>query len=194
VRRIRGGASRSAPSSDRAASELRLPARGHDITAAAVDCTERRWVLLVSLCLARDSASEGSENWGVVPASTDGSFREGRADQGRLAAAISTGVVHVFSEHTGRGPTRARTTLDAEMVVVLLHDSLTKAERALVHAGRDADVLHLRRTFQETMRDDLVGVVERLTGGTVQAYMSANHIAPDTAAEIFLMDRDVGHR
>ena len=24
--------------------------------------------------------------------------------------------------------------------------------------------------------------------------MSANHIAPDTAAEIFLMDRDIGHR
>ncbi len=80
------------------------------------------------------------------------------------------------------------------MVVVLLHDSLTKAERALVKAGRDADVLHLRRTLQETMRHDLIAVVEGATGGAVQAYMSANHIAPDTAAEIFLMDRDVGHR
>src|SRR5687768_15183494 len=82
----------------------------------------RRWVLLVSLCLARDLASEGSENWGAMPAvSTDGS-RDGPADQGRLAAAISTAVVHVFSEHTGRGPTAARTTLDAEMVVVILRD------------------------------------------------------------------------
>jgi uncharacterized protein YbcI len=148
-------------------------------------------VLLVSLCLARELTSEGSENWGAMPAtSTDGS-REGPADQGRLAAAISTAVVHVFSEHTGRGPTRARTTLDAEMVIVLLHDSLTKAERALVQAGRDAEVLHLRRTFQETMRTDLIAAVERLTAGNVQAFMSANHIAPDTAAEIFLMDREV---
>jgi uncharacterized protein YbcI len=150
-------------------------------------------VLLVSLCLARELASEGSENWGAMPVtSTDGSSREGLADQGRLAAAISTAVVRVFSEHTGRGPTRARTTLDAEMVIVLLHDSLTKAERALVQAGRDAEVLQLRRTFQETMRVDLVAAVERLTEGKVQAFMSANHIAPDTAAEIFLMDRDVG--
>jgi uncharacterized protein YbcI len=149
-------------------------------------------VLLVSLYLARDLASEGSENWGAMPAmSTDGS-REGPPDQGRLAAAISTAVVHVFSEHTGRGPTGARTTLDAEMVVVVLRDSLTKAERALVHAGREAEVLQLRRTFQETMRVDLVAAVERLTAGTVQAFMSANHIAPDTAAEIFLMDRAVG--
>ena len=42
------------------------------------------------------------------------------------------------------------------------------------------------------MRLDLVGVVERLTACNVQAFMSANHIAPDTAAEIFLLDRDVG--
>jgi hypothetical protein len=52
-------------------------------------------------------------------------------------------------------------------------------------------VLHLRRTFQETMRSDLIAAVERLTAGNVQAFMSANHIAPDTSAEIFLMDRDV---
>ena len=124
--------------------------------------------------------------------SSDGSSRGGPAGQGELAAAISTAVVHVFSEHTGRGPTRARTTLDADMVVVVLQDSLTKAEHALVRAGKDAEVLHLRRTFQETMRVDLVGVVERLTAGHVNAFMSANHIAPDTAVEIFLMDNDVG--
>jgi uncharacterized protein YbcI len=124
--------------------------------------------------------------------SSGGSSREGPAGQGRLAATISAAVVHVFAEHTGRGPTKARTTLDANMIVVLLQDNLTKAERALVEAGKDAEVLHLRRTFQDTMRLDLVGVVERLTARRVQAFMSANHIAPDTAAEIFLMDRDVG--
>jgi len=124
--------------------------------------------------------------------STDDSSGEGPADQGRLAAAISTAVVHVFSEHTGRGPTRARTTLDAAMVVVVLQDGLTKAERTLVQAGRDAEVLHLRRTFQETMSTDLIAAVERLTSVRVQAFMSANHIEPDAAAEIFLMDGDVG--
>ena len=83
---------------------------------------------------------------------------------GRLAAAISTGVVNVFFEHTGRGPTMARTTIDGETVVVILHDGMTKAERGLVAAGKDTEVLQLRRSFQETMRVDLVAVVERLTG------------------------------
>jgi uncharacterized protein YbcI len=118
---------------------------------------------------------------------SDGSSR----DDGRLAAAISTAVVHVFSDHTGRGPTRARTTIDGEVVVVILQDSMTKAERSLVEAGKEAEVLHLRRSFQETMRLDLVAAVERLTASTVQVFMSANHIAPDTAAEIFLLDRSV---
>jgi uncharacterized protein YbcI len=120
--------------------------------------------------------------------STDGSSRD---DQGRVAAAISTAVVHVFSEHTGRGPTRARTTIDGTTVLVVLQDNMTKAERSLVAAGKSADVLQLRRSFQETMRADLVAVVEQLTASRVNAFMSANHIASDTAAEIFLLDSDV---
>jgi uncharacterized protein YbcI len=123
--------------------------------------------------------------------SSDGSSRDHPADQGRLAAAISTAVVHVFSDHTGRGPTEARTIIDGGTVVVILRDSMTKGERSLVEAGKDAEVLQLRRSFQETMRVDLVAVVERLTASNVQVFMSANHIAPDTAAEIFLTDRKV---
>ena len=111
------------------------------------------------------------------------------AVHGRLAAAISTGVVHVFSEHTGRGPTKARTTIDGETVVVILQDSMTKAERSLTDAGKEAEVLQLRRSFQETMSADLIAVVERLTEANVHAFMSANHIAPDVAAEVFLLDR-----
>jgi uncharacterized protein YbcI len=120
--------------------------------------------------------------------SSDGSSRD---DPGRVAAAISTAVVHVFAEHTGRGPTRARTTIDGTTVLVILQDGMTKAERSLVDAGKHAEVLQLRRSFQETMRADLVAVVERLTASRVDAFMSANHIEPDTAAEIFLLDRKV---
>ena len=123
--------------------------------------------------------------------SSDGSSRD---DQGRIAAAISTAVVHVFAEHTGRGPTRARTTIDGETVVVILQEGLTKAEQSLVDAGRHAEVLQLRRTFQETMRHDLIAVVERLTARSVQAFMSANHVAPDAAAEVFLLDSKLVER
>ena len=121
---------------------------------------------------------------GAMPAPTD----EDARDRGSLAASISSAVVHLFAERTGRGPTRARTTIDGGLVVVILEDGLTKAERALVRDGKRDEVLRLRRAFQDTMSDDLIAAVERLTNRTVQAFMSANHTEPDAAAEIFLLD------
>jgi uncharacterized protein YbcI len=127
----------------------------------------------------------GRENRATMPINPD----EDPTGRGRLAASISTAVVHAFTEHTGRGPTRSRTTIDGDLVVVVLRDGQTKAERGLVRAGEGDVVLGLRRAFQSTMRDDLVATVEALTQCTVQAFMSANHNEPDTAAEIFILDR-----
>ena len=118
----------------------------------------------------------------------DGSSRDGPSVHGHLAAAISTAVVRVVSEHTGRGPTKARTTVDGDVVVVILRDSMTQGERTLVRRGKDAHVLRLRRAFQDGMSEELVAAVERLTERNVQAFMSANHTRPDAAAEIFLLD------
>jgi uncharacterized protein YbcI len=113
------------------------------------------------------------------------------AIRGQLSADISSAVVHLFSKHTGRGPTKARTTLDADLVVVLLQDNMTKGEKSLVHAGKAAEVLQIRRTFQETMRPELVEAVERLTKRNVVSFMSANDVNPDAAAEIFLLDQAI---
>ena len=77
---------------------------------------------------------------------------------------------------------------------MVLLDGMTKAEQSLIDAGKHAEVLELRRTFQETMRDDLVAVVERLTACSVRAFMSANHIAPDAAAEVFLLDAKIAEQ
>lgn len=111
--------------------------------------------------------------------------------RGPLSASISRAVVHLFSEHTGRGPTKARTTIDANLVVVLLHDSMTHAEQTLAKAGKADEVLRIRRNFQETMKPSLVQAVEDLTECNVVTFMSANAIDPDAAAEIFVMDRAV---
>jgi uncharacterized protein YbcI len=110
---------------------------------------------------------------------------------GQLAAAISNAVVQLFFEHTGRGPTKARTTVDGDFVAVVLRGGLTHGERALIGGGKHDEVLQVRRAFQETMEGELVAAVERLTERKVQAFMSANHLDPDAAAEIFLLDRPV---
>jgi len=45
----------------------------------------------------------------------------------------------------------------------------------------------MRRAFQETMREDLVAAVEKLTGRHVEAFLSDNLHEPDVAVEIFLL-------
>lgn len=99
----------------------------------------------------------------------------------------------MFSEYTGRGPTRARTYVQDDLISVVVQDTLTKGERTLVGDGKAEIVLRMRREFQDTMRGDLVAGVEELTGREVIAFFSANHIDPDAALETFLLaPRTVG--
>jgi uncharacterized protein YbcI len=116
---------------------------------------------------------------------TDPPTEHGR--NGGVAAAISNLTVHLLSEYTGRGPTRARTHLSDDLVVVVLKDALTKGERSLIRDGEHDRVLDTRQAFQRTMREDLAGGVAELTGREVIAFMSANHIDPDMGVEIFIL-------
>jgi uncharacterized protein YbcI len=104
-----------------------------------------------------------------------------------LNGAISQAIVRLMAECTGRGPTKARTTIDRDLIVVLLGNSLTPGERYLADSDRTEQVIEMRRAYQEAMRSDCVAAVEHLTGRTVSAFMSANHIEPDLAAEVFVL-------
>ncbi len=106
---------------------------------------------------------------------------------GSKSAAISNLTVRLLSQYTGRGPTKARTFFNDDMVTVVLQDTLTKAEQTLVSKDRRELVLVTRTTFQEVMGDDLIAGIEEITGRTVTAFLSANHIDPDIAVETFIL-------
>jgi uncharacterized protein YbcI len=108
---------------------------------------------------------------------------------GSKAAAISNHVVRTMSEYTGRGPTKARTYINDDVVTVVLQDTLTKGERSLVGDELHDLVLSMRKAFQSTMRRDLTGGIEEILGRTVVAFFSDNHIDPDVAVEVFVLAR-----
>lgn len=103
-------------------------------------------------------------------------------------AQISSHVVHVISEYTGRGPTKAWTSMSGDLVSVVLRDTLTKGERTLVAADHSKLVLDTRAAYQAAMRTSLVEGVERISGRQVIAFLSANHIDPDIAIESFVLE------
>lgn len=104
-----------------------------------------------------------------------------------LHAQISDLVARAYRDYTGRGATRTRTVLSPDTVMVLLEDTLTKGEQTLVRHGHTGEVLQIRRTFQQVMGEELTAGVAALTGRTVVAFMSATHLAPDYAAELFVL-------
>jgi uncharacterized protein YbcI len=106
---------------------------------------------------------------------------------GSMSAAISNAVVRLLSEYTGRGPTKARTYIDEDLITVVLQDTLTKGERSLLRDGEIALVLANRKAFQNSMAADMIAAVEQLSGRSTTAFLSANHIEPDIAVESFVL-------
>jgi uncharacterized protein YbcI len=111
-----------------------------------------------------------------------------RHPDGQLVSAISNTVVKSLARTTGRGPTKAKTTLGDNGVFVVLQDSLTVGEQTLTDAGEGQAVLDLRRRWQRVMEADVSREIEELTGRKVIGFMSDNHIDPDLAVEVFVLE------
>jgi uncharacterized protein YbcI len=117
--------------------------------------------------------------------------QDGRARLGDHLAEITNGIVHLFSEYYGRGPTRAKSyMLEDRYVVTVLRDTMTTVERTLADNGEADLVRRVRLTFQEAMADSFKGVVERVLSRRVTAYHSQILIEPDVGIEFFLLEED----
>jgi uncharacterized protein YbcI len=132
------------------------------------------------LSFVRPEAQEGGENEDLLSDVTN-------TQKGSIASAISGAVVGLMREYTGRGPTRARTYINEDLISVVLQDTLTMGERSLVRDGEVELVLASRKAFQRTMSREMIAAVEEHSGRGVRAFLSANHIDPDIAIESFVL-------
>ena len=107
---------------------------------------------------------------------------------GELNAAVTSALVGIHHKYLGRGPETASTFHYGNVVVTLMQEVLTPAEKSLSRADRMDAVNHIRHLFQRTMEADFREAVERLTVRKVVAFISGNHINPDVAAELFILD------
>ena len=141
---------------------------------------------------AREDRAAGAEHGNGIPGGPEPSTPSERRRGGELNAAVTSAIVGIHNHHLGRGPKTASTFHYGNVLVTVMHDVLTRAEKSLGQANH-SDALHrMRHLFQEAMEADFREAIERLTGRRVIAVISGNHIAPDIAAELFILDGPPG--
>jgi uncharacterized protein YbcI len=106
---------------------------------------------------------------------------------GDVLTAISDGMVALLKEFYGRGPTRAKSYYDDDLVVCVLRGGFSRVEQTLLDGGRGAAVIRQRMEFQEVMRDRFTGVIQDATGRPVIGFMSGNQQHPDMMCEVFIL-------
>jgi uncharacterized protein YbcI len=107
---------------------------------------------------------------------------------GALRSAISQAIVRIHAEHYGKGATQAKTYAWDNLVVTVLRDVLTTAERTLVGVDRADTVREVRSTFQFTMEATFREAVERLTGRRVHSFMSQVDPRRGVGVEVFVLE------
>ena len=109
---------------------------------------------------------------------------------GDQLAAVTNGIVKLFRDYYGRGPTKAKSyVLDDRIVVCVLEDTMTKVEKTLAENGHGDKVREVRLTFQEAMADEFKDTVTACMGRKVIAYHSQLTLDPDLGFEFFVLDQ-----
>jgi uncharacterized protein YbcI len=110
-----------------------------------------------------------------------------RSSLGEMRATISNEIVRLQAEYYGKGPTKAKTYIVDDLVVVVLEESFTRAEKTLAQRGEREAIEHIRRRFQQQMADEFTSVVEQATGRKVRVFLSETNIDEDVSVETFLL-------
>lgn len=101
---------------------------------------------------------------------------------------LSNEMGRVYKEHFGRGPTRVRTEFaTADVILVVLENSFTTAERALVAMGEHERLRDNRTFLQYATVAEFCTPVERITGRTVRAFISGVDTVEDVSIETFVL-------
>lgn len=124
-----------------------------------------------------DAVRSGIEQFGAASAPMAG-----------MLADICGEVAAAFKQAWGRGPARiCARWAGSDMLVLLLHDGQTEAEKTLRAAGHERQLLQARRLLQAAVEEQLTSIVQRATGRRVLTVLSGVRLDPDLSAEIFLL-------
>ena len=109
-------------------------------------------------------------------------------DGGALLALISNEMVRAQKEFFGKGPTKAKSYMLDDMLIIVMRGGMTTAEKTMLDFGHPDQVRQFRQLFENAMTERLTGKMEELTGRKILTYQSQVLFEPDVVVEIFVFD------
>lgn len=106
---------------------------------------------------------------------------------GSLRAKLANAMVSLTKDLYGRGPTAAKAWILDDYVFVAMEGGLTRSEETLLASGRGDLVRTYRTEFQDSIRDQAMGVIEEILGRPVATYHSQIVFDPVRTFEIFVL-------
>jgi uncharacterized protein YbcI len=105
---------------------------------------------------------------------------------------VSSAMVRLYKDQFGRGPTRARAYwAGPDIVVCVLEETLTPAERNMVALGEHERLRDTRMFFQYATIKEMCDPVEAATGRRVKSFHSSiDTVVGGMAIETFVLYRD----
>ena len=91
----------------------------------------------------------------------------------------------------GKGPLSARGHfIEDDILVVVMRDPATAAERSMAEAGREREAREFRLAFQDAYAGELKKIAEEHIGRKVATYHRQIVFDPDIVFEIFVFEKD----
>jgi|HubBroStandDraft_3_1064219.scaffolds.fasta_scaffold22602_3 uncharacterized protein YbcI len=107
---------------------------------------------------------------------------------GTTLSEISRTLVTIFKRNYGKGPVRARSFLQKDVLTVILEGGYTTIEHKLEEHGHTNEVIAARLAMQKAVEDEMRTAIETILGRSVRSFMSANDPANDLQAEVFVLE------
>jgi uncharacterized protein YbcI len=104
------------------------------------------------------------------------------------SATISAEIVGLLKAFTGRGPTRAKTHLHDDCVLVVMREAHTVSEGSMATAGLQREVAQARVDLAEDQRQKFIEVVEQATGRRVISFLTSSHQDPSILVAVFVLE------
>jgi uncharacterized protein YbcI len=109
------------------------------------------------------------------------------APEGSLCSLVSDAVAGLYLDKFGRGPLQTTTFIHGDVVVTLLTDVFTPAEKVLAAAGKVDSVLKLRMLWQHSTDELFRAKVSDIIGRDVLTAISGFDLRRDMASEVFVL-------